>query len=165
MYPASVEYLNRQRIIPNWGAGRWEQWYIYFFPLFSFSECVCVCFSVWFCLYSFTFTICPRVLSLLFFFLFYYLKQFFLNNYFFILITLFYFTLFYFILFYLLLSFFFLPFILSRVEDRPLVLQPGNRALPLRWETQVQDTGPQETSQLHIFIKRWKSPRDLHLNA
>ena len=44
-----------------------------------------------------------------------------------------YFILFYFILFYLL-SFFlsFLPFILSRVEDRLLVLQPGIRAVPLR---------------------------------
>ena len=37
----------------------------------------------------------------------------------------------------------------SRVEDRLLVLQPGVRAVPLRWESQVQDTGPQETSQLH----------------
>ena len=40
---------------------------IFFF--FSFCECVCVCFFVWFCLYSFAFTICPRVLSVWFFFL------------------------------------------------------------------------------------------------
>ena len=135
---------------------------IYFFPFFSFCECVCVCFCVWFCLYSFAFTTCHRVLSVHFVCLFvcflfvFYLKNFFLNNYllFFILITLFYFTfLFYFILFYLLLSFFlfFLPFILSRVEDRLLVLQPGLRAVPLRWESQLQDTGPQETSQLHVI--------------
>ena len=51
------------------------------------------------------------------------------------------------ILFFLL----FLPFILSCVEDRILVLQPGVRAVPLRWETQVQDTGPQETLQLHVI--------------
>ena len=64
--PASVEHLNRQRIIPNWGGGLWEQRYFYF-PFFSFCECVCVCYCVWFCLYSFAFTICPRVLSVLFF--------------------------------------------------------------------------------------------------
>ena len=56
-------------------------------------------------------------------FIFFYLKNFFL-------IIIFYFNnfiLFYFILFYLLLSFFlFLPFILSRVEDRILVLQPAS---------------------------------------
>ena len=85
--------------------------------------------------------------SLLSFFLL--LKKFFL-------IIIFYFNnfiLFYFILFYLLLSFFlfFLPFILSRVDDRLLVLQPGIRAVPLRWESQLQDTGPQETSQLHVI--------------
>ena len=116
-----------------------------------------------FCLYSFAFTIllspflgfCP---SRFFFFLFVclfcfvFFKNFFLNNYFlfFILITLFYFILFYFILF---LSFFlfFLPFILSRVDERLLVLQPGVSAVPLKWESQVQDTGPQETSQLHVI--------------
>ena len=83
------------------------------------------------------------------FFLFFLLllKNFFNNSFFFILITLFYF-----ILFYLLLSFFFfLHFILSRVDDRLLVLQPGVRAVPLRWESQVQDTGPQETSQVHVI--------------
>ena len=32
-----------------------------------------------------------------------------------------------------------------------LVLQPGIRAVPLRWESQLQDTGPQETSQLHVI--------------
>ena len=151
MYPASLEYLNRQRIIPNWRGGLWEQWYIYFYPLFLFFECVCVCFCVWFCLYSFVFTICPRVLSVRFFLLlkkcFFIIIIFYFNNF-----ILFYFTLFYFVLFYLLLSFFlfFLPFILSRVEDRLLVLQPGVRAVPLRWESHVQNTGPQETSQLHI---------------
>ena len=31
------------------------------------------------------------------------------------------------------------------------MLQPGIRAMPLRWESQVQDTGPQETSQLHVI--------------
>ena len=39
----------------------------------------------------------------------------------------------------------------DRVDDRLLVLQPGIRAVPLRWESQVQDIGPQETSQLHVI--------------
>ena len=46
---------------------------------------------------------------------------------------------------------FFLPFTLSSVDERLLVLQPGIRAVPLRWESQLQDTGPQETSQLHVI--------------
>ena len=37
------------------------------------------------------------------------------------------------------------------MEDRLLVLQPGIRAVPLRWESQFQDTGPQESSQLHVL--------------
>ncbi|KAJ8785169.1 hypothetical protein J1605_007725 [Eschrichtius robustus] len=41
--------------------------------------------------------------------------------------------------------------IYSRVDERLLVLQPGIRAVPLRWESQLQDTGPQETSQLHVI--------------
>ena len=113
-----------------------------------------------FCLYSFAFTICPRILSIHSFFFFYFpftLKNFFQSNnfLFFILITLFYFILLYFILFYFILFLslflFFLPFILSRVDKRLLVLQPGVSAVPLRWEGQLQDTGPQETSQLHVI--------------
>ena len=90
------------------------------------------------------------LLSSFFLSIFLLLKKFFLvfifyfNNF-----ILLYFTLLYFIF----LSFFlfFLPFILSHVEDRLLVLQPGVRTVPLRWESQVQDTGPQETSQLHVI--------------
>ena len=61
-----------------------------------------------------------------------------------------YFTLFYFILF---LSFFllFLPFILSGVDERLLVIQPGVSIVSLRWESQLQDTGQKETSQLHVI--------------
>ena len=95
----------------------------------------------------------PSVLGFclsVFFFFNYYLKIFFLNNYFvfFIVIILFYFILSpsFFLSFFL-----FLPFILNRVEDSVLVLQPGVWAVPLRWESQVQDTGPQETSQLNII--------------
>ena len=40
---------------------------------------------------------------------------------------------------------------LCRVDERLLVLQPGIRAVPLRWESQLQDTGPQKISQLHII--------------
>ena len=84
-----------------------------------------------------------------FLFFFNYLKNFF-NNYF----LFFYFNnfiLFYFIFLFLSFFFLFLPFILSRVQDRFLVLQPGIRAVPLRWESQVQDIGPQETSELHVI--------------
>ena len=95
---------------------------------------------------------CP---SILFFFLsfsfFFTLKKFFLiiifyfNNF-----ILFYLTLFYFILF-ISLFVLLLPFILNCVDERLLVLQPGIRAVPLRWDSQLQDTGPQETSQLHVM--------------
>ena len=54
----------------NWGSGLWEQRHIYIFSFFSLCECVCVCFFVWFCLYRFAFNICPRVLSVRFFFFF-----------------------------------------------------------------------------------------------
>ena len=45
---------------------------------------------------------------------------------------------------------FFLTFHLSHVADRILVLWPGVRPEPLRWKSQVQDTGPPETSQPHV---------------
>ena len=31
-----------------------------------------------------------------------------------------------------------------------MALQPGVRVVPLRWQSQVQDIGPPETTQLHI---------------
>ena len=73
---------------------------------------------------------------------------------FFILIT------FYFIFFFL--SFFlsfFLPFLLSCMADRVLVLWPGVRPMPLRWESQVQDIGPPETSRLHVISNDESSQR------
>ena len=78
------------------------------------------------------------------------------NNYFlfFTLIT----FLFYFILSFSFFLSFFLPFILSRVDDRLLVLQPGVRAVPLRGESQVQDIGPTETSQLHVIANSKNLP-------
>ena len=61
---------------------------------------------------------------------------------------------------------FFLPFLLSRVADRVfLVLRPGFRPEPLRWESRVQDIGPPETSRTHIISVGESSPRDLHHNA
>ena len=60
---------------------------------------------------------------------------------------------------------FFLPFLWSHVADRVLVLRPGVRPVPLRWESRVQDIGPPETSQVHIISNGESSPRDLHLNA
>ena len=98
------------------------------------------------------------------------------------LITLFYFSLFSFS-FFLSLSFFLssfflsfflsfvlsalflLPFLLSCVADRVIVLWQGVRPVPLRWESQVQDLGPPETSQLHVITNSGSSPRDLHLNT
>ena len=68
----------------------------------------------------------------------------------------------------ILLSFFlppFLPFLLSHVADMVLVLWPGVRLVPLRWESRVQDIGPPETSWLHVISNGKSSPRDLHLNA
>ena len=63
-----MEYLNRQRIIANWGSGLWEQQYIYFFPFSLFlsvyvyaSVCDFVCialllpFVLGFCLSGFFF--------------------------------------------------------------------------------------------------------------
>ena len=112
--------------------------YIYIFSPFSLFVSVYVYASV--CDFVCTALLLPFVLgSVCPFVFFFLLKKFFLIV--FILIT---------ILFYFILSssFFlsFLPFILSCVEDRLLLLQPGIRAVPLRWESQLQDTGPQETS-------------------
>ena len=60
---------------------------------------------------------------------------------------------------------FFLPFLLSHIADRVFVLRLGVRPVPLRWESRIQDTGPPETSQLHVISNSKSSPRDLHLNA
>ena len=38
-----------------------------------------------------------------------------------------------------------------RLPQRVLVLWPGVRPVPLRWESRVQDIGPPETSKLHII--------------
>ena len=57
------------------------------------------------------------------------------------------------------------PHVPGRVADRVLVLQPGVRPVPLRWESRVQDIGPPETTQLIVISNGKSSPRDLHLNA
>ena len=46
-----------------------------------------------------------------------------------------------------------------------VVLQPGVRPEPLRWESRVQDTGPPETSWPHVVSIGESSPKDLCLNA
>ena len=58
-----------------------------------------------------------------------------------------------------------LPHVPGHVADRVLVLRPGVRPVPLRWESGVQDIGPPENSQLSIISNSERSPRDLHLNA
>ena len=105
------------------------------------------------------------MVALFFLFLNYFLIYFIFNKFF-----IFYFNnfliLFYFILFFL--SFFlsfFPPFFLSHVADKVLVLQPGVRPEPLRWESRVLDIGPPETSQVHAISNGNNSPRDLHLKA
>ena len=57
------------------------------------------------------------------------------------------------------------PPIPGRVADRVLVLWPGVRPEPLRWESPVQDIVPPETSQPHVISNGESSPTDLHLNA
>ena len=134
------------------------------------------------CLYSFAFTISPRVLSVrLFIYLFFkhsfqhllslvdfflglVAHSFFLSFYYSLifLIIIFYFN--NFTLFNLFISFF-LPFLLSHVADSVLVLQLGVRPEPLRWESRVQDIGPPQTSWPHVISISESCPRDLHLNA
>ena len=58
---------------------------------------------------------------------------------------------------------FLLLFLLSDVADRVLVLGPGARPVPLRWESQVQDIGPPETSQLHV-ISNGKSSQEISIS-
>ena len=61
---------------------------------------------------------------------------------------------------------FFLSLLLSWLAGRLLVLQPGVRLEPPRWESQVQDFGPPaETSQPHIISISKSSPRDLRFNT
>ena len=83
-------------------------------------------------------------------------KNFFILIIFFVLIISFYF------IFLFIDSFRFLYFLLllllSCVADRVLVLQPGVRPEPLRWESQVQDTGPPEISQPHMMSTGESSP-------
>ena len=57
------------------------------------------------------------------------------------------------------------PHVPGHVADRVLVLWPGVRPGPLRWESRVQDIGPPETSQLHIISNGKSSPRNLHPNV
>ena len=150
MYPASVEYLNRQRIIPNWGGGLWEHQYIYlFFPFSLFvsvyvyaSMCDFVCIAL---LLPFVLGFC---LSVSFFF------------------SIVFGTCYHWwicVLVWLLSSFFlfFLPFILSHVDDAPA------RHQGCASEVGEPSSGHWSTRDLPAprNIKRWKSPRDLHLNA
>ena len=91
--------------------------------------------------------------------------SFFLLHFNFFIFNIFSFHNFYFILIFSFFLSFFLPFLLSRVADRILVLWPGVRPMPLRWESQVQDICPPETSQFHVILNGKSSPRDLHLNT
>ena len=91
------------------------------------------------------------------FWFFFYLKNFFINIFYFNNFISFHFILFSFILF-LCFFLFFLPFILSHVDESLLVLQSGVSAVPLKWESQLQDTGPQENWQLYIISNRQNLP-------
>ena len=54
---------------------------------------------------------------------------------------------------------------LRHVANRDLVLRPGVRPEPLRWESQVQDIGPPEISWPHTVSIGESSPRDFRLNV
>ena len=110
-----------------------------FFLFFSLFVSVCVCFFMWFCLFSFAFTICFEVLYVLF-----------LN-----------FLLFLFVCF----SFFFLPFLPCCVAGKVLLHQPGVGPEPPRWESRVQDVGPPETSWPHRILISESAPRDFCLKT
>ena len=60
---------------------------------------------------------------------------------------------------------FLLPFLQCCLVCRVLLLWPGLGPEPLRWESQVQDTGPPEDSQPHGILISESSPRGLHLNT
>ena len=149
--------------------------YIYIFiPFSSFCECVCVCFCVWHCLYSFAFTICPRVLSVrCFFVLFTFFIDFsacyhwwicflvwLLSSFFFFitlkifLMIIFYFYFnnftFYFILFYFSLSFYFSPFYSE----------------PCGWQSLGAPAGPQGSASKvgELSLQHWCN-RDLQLHV
>ena len=51
------------------------------------------------------------------------------------------------------------------MADSVLVLRPGVRPVPLRWESRVQDIGPPETTRLHVISNSESSHRDLYLKA
>ena len=118
-------------------------WFFYYLKIFFNNHFLFNNFILFYFIFSSSFFL--SFFSPFCFCFFNYLKIFFNNHFLFNNFILFYF------LFFFLSFFFFLPFILRRVEDRLLVLQPGVRAVPLRWESQIQDTGPQETSQLHVI--------------
>ena len=150
MYPESVEYLNRQRIIPKlrlWTSGatvdlgfvacNWSvsDFYVYLCIVFSAS------YHCWIC----------SLVSLFSSFIFYYFIYFnkFLKIHYY---------------YYFFLSFL-LSFLLSHVADRVLVFRPGVRPQPLRWKSRVQDTRPPETSWLHMISISDSSPIYLRLNT
>ena len=121
---------------------------------------------MWFCLFRFAFTICPRVLSIHVFFVFVVCLFFLFMS---VCVCLCHFICFILLLpfdlgFYLFL-FFFLPFLLSHVANRVLVLWPGVGPETPRWESQVQDIGPPETSRPHIISISKRSLREFHLNT
>ena len=80
-------------------------------------------------------------------------------------IKFYYFLILIYYLFYLFFLPFFPPFLLSRVADRVLVLQPGVRPDTPRWESRVQDIRWPETSQPHVISISERSPRDPYLNT
>ena len=113
------------------------------FSSFSLAHCLLLFYHWWICFLVWLLS----SFFLLSFFLFFITSKIFL-----FLIIIFYFKDFISIYFIFFLSFFlsfFLPFLLSCVADRVLVLWPGVRPVPLRWESRDQGIGPPETSWLH----------------
>ena len=134
----------------------------YFFPFSPFCECVCVCFCGTFCLYSCAFTICPRILSIRFFFFIFLYKIFFLIIiFYFNKFILFYVILFYFILFLSIFS----PFYSELCGWKALGAPARSQCCAS--EVGEPTSGHWSTRDLPVprNIKQRKSPRDLHLNT
>ena len=142
--PASVEYLNRQ-----WSNPKLRQWILGATVDLGFVVCSWLV-SDFYIYLSKVFITCYHWWIWLLVWL---LSSFYFNN-------IFYFNYFIFLSF-----FFFLIFILSQVADRVLVPQLGARPEPLRWESQVQDIEPPDTSSYCIISISKSSLRDLCLNG
>ena len=145
MYPASVEYLNRQQMFP-----KLRQWTLGKTVHLGFALCD------WFLSDFYVYLSLVLVLVIIGWFVYWFGCS--------LLFDLFIYIYYYSVSFFFFLPFF-SPFLLSRVADRVLVLWPGVRPEPPRWESWVEDIGPPETSWPHVISIGHSAPRDLCLST